>query len=163
MLFQHVAGIDQRGTTVCSLKTKIWTFNGACVKASSRCKGDRGESTLLPVAPSRSRLVCVERKRYIHKGGETFRLMVPLTLVPEIFLEIFIRERERERAAKWRGERKPSGYLDRESHFHADDRVMMWPSSSLSLSQRKFQEKPLACSGTRVGSTWVVNIWTSFL
>lgn len=96
MLFQHVAGIDQRGTTVCSLKTKICTFNGACVKASSRCKGDRGESTLLPVAPSRSRLVWVERKRYIHKGGETFRLMVPLTLVPEIFLEIFIRERESE-------------------------------------------------------------------
>lgn len=162
MLFQHVAGIDQRGTTVCSLKTKIWTFNGACVKASSRCKGDRGESTLLPVAPSRSRLVWVERERYIQKGGETFRLMVPLTLVPEVFPENFY-SGERERAAKWRGERKPSGYLDLESHFHADDRVRMWPSGSLSLSQRKFQEKPLACSGTRVGSTWVVNIWTSFL
>lgn len=39
---------------------------------------------------------CGKRKRYIHKGGETFRLMVPLTLVPEIFLEIFIRERESE-------------------------------------------------------------------
>ena len=162
MLFQHVAGIDQRGTTVCSLKTKIWTFNGACVKASSRCKGDRGESTLLPVAPSRSRLVWVERERYIHKGGETFRLMVPLTLVPEIFLEIFIRERESE-PRSGEEQRKPSGYLDLESHFHADDRVMMWLSGSLSLSQRKFQEKPLACSGTRVGSTWVVNIWTSFL
>ena len=104
MLFQHVAGIDQRGTTVCSLKTKIWTFNGACVKASSRCKGDRGESTLLLVAPSRSRLVWVERERYIHKGGETFRLMVPLTLVLEVFLEIFIRERESEpRSGEERG------------------------------------------------------------
>lgn len=155
MLFQHIAGIDQRGTTVCSLKTKIWTFNGACVKASSRCKGDRGESTLLPVAPSRSRLVWVERERYIHKGGSTYP-------GPRDFSWNFY-SGERERAAKWRGERKPSGYLDLESHFHADDRVMMWPSGSLSLSQRKFQEKPLACSGTRVGSTWVVNIWTSFL
>ena len=72
-LFQHVAGIDQRGPIVGSLKTKIRTFHGACVEAinsredSSRCKGDRGENTPLPVAPSRSRLVWVERERYIQK------------------------------------------------------------------------------------------------
>ena len=42
------------------------------------------------------------------------------TLVPEVFLEFSLRER----AAK-RRERKTSGYLGLESHFHADAGVMI--------------------------------------
>ena len=53
------------------------------------------------------------------------------------FFLIFLRERDQEEAAKrrqrvakaTRRERKTSGYLGLESHFHADDRVRIWPSS----------------------------------
>ena len=52
------------------------------------------------------------------------------------FFLIFRRERDQEQAAKrrqrvakaTRRERKTSGYLGLESHFHADDRVRIWPS-----------------------------------
>ena len=58
-----------------------------------------------------------------------------VTLVPELFF-IFLCERDQEQAAKrqqrvakvTRRERKFSGYLCFESHFHADDRVRIWPS-----------------------------------
>ena len=49
------------------------------------------------------------------------------TLVPEVFLEFSPRERaakRRMRVAK-RRERKTSGYLGPESHFHADAGVMI--------------------------------------
>ena len=44
---------------------------------------------------------------------------------------IFLRERDQEQTAKakaTRRERKTSGYLGLESHFHADYRVRIWPS-----------------------------------
>ena len=52
------------------------------------------------------------------------------------FFLIFLRERDQEQAAKrrqrvakaTRRERKTSGYLGLESHFHADDRVRIWSS-----------------------------------
>ena len=52
------------------------------------------------------------------------------------FFLIFLRERDQEQAAKrrqrvakaTRRERKTSGYLGLESHFHSDDRVRIWPS-----------------------------------
>ena len=51
----------------------------------------------------------------------TFCLInIIITLVPEVFLEFSLRER----AAK-RRERKTSGYLGLESHFHADAGVMI--------------------------------------
>ena len=54
------------------------------------------------------------------------------TLAPEVSLEFSPRERaakRRMRVAK-RRERKTSGYLGLESHFHADAGVMIWPSGS---------------------------------
>ena len=52
------------------------------------------------------------------------------------FFLIFLRKRDQQQAAKprqrvakaTRRERKTSGYLGLESHFHADDRVRIWPS-----------------------------------
>ena len=52
------------------------------------------------------------------------------------FFLIFLRERDQEQAAKrrqrvakaTRRERKTSGYLRLESHFHANDMVRIWPS-----------------------------------
>ena len=41
----------------------------------------------------------------------------------EIFLEVFLQEGERVSGKASRRERKPSGYLGLESHFHTDDRV----------------------------------------
>ena len=45
------------------------------------------------------------------------------TQVPEVFLEVFLQEGERVSRKASRRERKPSGYLGLESHFHTDDRV----------------------------------------
>ena len=44
-------------------------------------------------------------------------------LVPEVFLEVFLQEGERVSCNASRRERKPSGYLGLESHFHTDNRV----------------------------------------
>ena len=51
---------------------------------------------------------------------QAFACRLFYTLVPEVFLEFSLRER----AAK-RRERKTSGYLGPESHFHADAGVMI--------------------------------------
>ena len=42
------------------------------------------------------------------------------TLVSEVFLEDFLQEGERVSRKASRRERKPSGYLGLESHFHTD-------------------------------------------
>ena len=52
-----------------------------------------------------------------------------VTLVLEVFLDIFLRVSESEPGSGLEGE-KTSDYLGRESHFHAEDRVRIWPSTA---------------------------------
>ena len=101
------------------------------------------------------------------------------TLVPEVFLEVFFQERERVSCKASRRERKPSGYLGLESHFHTDDRVRIWPSTTdwlIFLQRRKLnieeREKTLWLPWPRISLSyrrqgqdltlehWLVDIFT---